>query len=273
VSASRFRFWRIAVLAVILAWVAAWGIGVELRRRARTSWTRTLDVAVILLAQGAIPGATLRAVARQIPELERRLAAEMTRHRGPGTLPFALAALGPIQVDAPPPLPPAEDGLVDRARYLWDLRAYLRPIDRQLGRDLDSHDLRIYLVVAPAARGAPRLVEGAGAARGEIGLVVTTIDDATVDLALIAAAHELLHLVGATDKYDADGHALPSAYVEPAAGLPQRHADLMAGEIPIAPGRGRLAVHFDDVRVGPVTAAEIGWLPAATRVEPGRAIR
>jgi hypothetical protein len=34
----------------------------------------------------------------------------------------------------------------------------------------------------------------------------------------------------------------------------------MVGEVPIAPGRGRLPESLEELRVGPLTAREIGWI-------------
>lgn len=66
------------------------------------------------------------------------------------------------------------------------------------------------------------------------------------------------------------GEATPAAMarlVEPSLSpvFPQRQAELMVGEVPLGPARGRLPRSADELGVGPVTAAEIGWLTAAAR--------
>jgi hypothetical protein len=54
---------------------------------------------------------------------------------------------------------------------------------------------------------------------------------------------------------------VPAGLAEP--GLlpryPQRAAEIMVGEVPEAADQGRLVESLDEVRVGPVTAMEIGW--------------
>jgi hypothetical protein len=40
---------------------------------------------------------------------------------------------------------------------------------------------------------------------------------------------------------------------------PQRYAEIMVGELPLAPGEGRLPASAAELGVGPDTAAEIGW--------------
>jgi hypothetical protein len=43
---------------------------------------------------------------------------------------------------------------------------------------------------------------------------------------------------------------------------PQARAEIMVGELPLAPGRGRVPESPDEIGIGPETAREIGWLPA-----------
>jgi hypothetical protein len=68
-----------------------------------------------------------------------------------------------------------------------------------------------------------------------------------------------MHLLGARDGYDENGHALPRGIVEPDAGFPQRFAEVMVGEVPLREKEGRVPETLDEVRVGEVTAKEIGW--------------
>lgn len=76
-------------------------------------------------------------------------------------------------------------------------------------------------------------------------------------------AHELLHTLGASDKYDpATNQPLyPIGYAEPEREplLPQSYAELMGGRIPITPDRAEIPQSLNRVRVGPLTAAEIRW--------------
>lgn len=80
----------------------------------------------------------------------------------------------------------------------------------------------------------------------------------------VLLAHELLHTVGAQDLYHpATGLPLyPSGYAEPNRDPrhPQDQAELMAGRIPVQPGRAAQAMSLDQTRIGPRTAREIGWL-------------
>ena len=80
----------------------------------------------------------------------------------------------------------------------------------------------------------------------------------------IVMLHELLHTLGATDKYDlrTNQPIYPYGYAEPKLQplLPQKKAEIMAGRIPITETRAEIPDSLADVIVGPVTAHEIGWI-------------
>ena len=76
-------------------------------------------------------------------------------------------------------------------------------------------------------------------------------------------AHELLHTLGATDKYDLQTNqpCFPHGFAEPdrEPRYPQALAELMGGRIPISSDEAQTPESLRQVVVGPATAAEIGW--------------
>jgi hypothetical protein len=79
----------------------------------------------------------------------------------------------------------------------------------------------------------------------------------------VVIAHELLHTLGATDKYEL-GTSLPSyplGFAEPDRKplYPQRFAELMGGRVPLSPMTAAIPDSLDFVLIGPATAIEIGW--------------
>jgi hypothetical protein len=80
----------------------------------------------------------------------------------------------------------------------------------------------------------------------------------------VVLAHELLHTLGATDKYDPvtnmplfpDGFAAPHSTPQ----YPQTHAEIMAGRIPLTAREAVIPTDLRQAVVGRATAAEIGWL-------------
>jgi hypothetical protein len=79
-------------------------------------------------------------------------------------------------------------------------------------------------------------------------------------------AHELLHTLGATDKYDPATNlpVFPIGFANPERNplYPQTKAELMAGRIPINAGAAEVPHSLDAVVVGASTAFEIGWRDA-----------
>ena len=79
----------------------------------------------------------------------------------------------------------------------------------------------------------------------------------------IVIAHELLHTLGATDKYDlASGAPLfPIGFAEPDRNprYPQEKAEIMAGRRPVSEQDAQMPATLRAVVVGPATAAEIRW--------------
>jgi hypothetical protein len=76
-------------------------------------------------------------------------------------------------------------------------------------------------------------------------------------------AHEILHTLGATDKYDPATNlpAFPIGFADPERNplYPQAHAELMAGRIPISAHQAEVPRSLDTVVIGKATASEIGW--------------
>ena len=76
-------------------------------------------------------------------------------------------------------------------------------------------------------------------------------------------AHELLHTLGATDKYDLRSNqpAHPDGFAEPDREplYPQSFAELMGGRIPVSSAESTTPESLQQVIVGAKTASEIGW--------------
>jgi hypothetical protein len=79
----------------------------------------------------------------------------------------------------------------------------------------------------------------------------------------IVIAHEILHTVGATDKYNQQNEPLfPSGYAEPDKQplYPQSHAEIMSAHIPLSSEQSRMADNLQQCVVGQQTAVEINWI-------------
>jgi hypothetical protein len=257
---------RVAVLLLLLAVTGLWAVSRLSARRARTSWERPVGVAVLVLGE-ATPEA-MEALRATLGDLARRLAEERAAwDRSARGEAFTVELVGPLRVERLPPVAPPGEGLLDRTLHalaLWraSRAAHAAAPDFLPG----AWDVRIYLVAASAVEDAPRFAEGIGEQGGEVGVVRARFDEASPTLAAAAVFHEAFHCLGASDKYDPAGHArVPEGLVDPELRprYPQRLAELMVGEVPLAPGVGRLPASVAELAIGPATAVEVGWRPAA----------
>lgn len=79
----------------------------------------------------------------------------------------------------------------------------------------------------------------------------------------VIIAHELLHTLGASDKYDVNGLPLfPHGFWETdrSPRFPQTRAEIMAGRVPVNPWHARIPRSLEECVVGPRTAFEINWV-------------
>jgi hypothetical protein len=80
----------------------------------------------------------------------------------------------------------------------------------------------------------------------------------------VVIAHEILHTLGASDKYDPVTLAplFPAGYAEPERKplFPQDLTEIMAGRRAVDSAHFEMPDSLTDVRVGSVTALEIRWV-------------
>jgi hypothetical protein len=251
---------RVTVLLIVLLVVLSWGAHDWSDRRARTSWQEPVRVALVLVEREDLPDDLLALLTARSFELERRLAREYTRYTGREGTPIELVVRGPVRSDSPPPTL-AGDGLLELISHGIRQWRWTRALDAQAHVEL-GFDSRVYLVLKPAFGRALAVVEGQSERGGRVGIAQADIEGSSVDFALFVVAHELLHTLGATDKYDETGRTTyPSGFAEPQRLplFPQPGAEVMARNVPIAPGSERPPETLDELYVGEATARELGW--------------
>ena len=259
---SRGRFFRarISLLLAILSAVLLWGATDCYQRQIRTHWQRPLRVALVLVERDAIDPSTLSLLTERVDELERRLASEYKRHDGRDFTPFSFVVTAPIPIDHPPPTMQEQSllGLVGDTYRRW---RWTRAIDERAGLSASSFDARIYLVMKRAADGLAS-VEGESELGGRVGVAQVDMEPEMVDFSLFVAAHELMHTLGASDKYGAQGRALyPGGFAAPERRqlYPQPGAEVMARNVPLSASTERPPSTLSELFVGDTTATEVGW--------------
>ena len=82
----------------------------------------------------------------------------------------------------------------------------------------------------------------------------------------VIIAHEILHTVGAVDKYDPKSNLplYPIGYAEPYQEplFPQKKAEIMAGRIAISETKAEQPRKLKEVVLGKASAFEINWIKA-----------
>ena len=196
---------------------------------------------------------------RDFIAIEEFMARETQRYDVDIARPFRID-LG-LPVAEMPPVPPAN--INPFAVALWSLK--LRWWSRQITRDQPgaSPDIRMFLVYHDPATN-PAVPHSLGLQKGMIGVVHAFAKRKYRPKNNFIIAHEMLHTLGATDKYALNNNRplYPIGYAEPdkAQRYPQRYAEIMGGRIPLAPEKAIMPGGLDQAVVGPETALEIRWI-------------
>ena len=168
--------------------------------------------------------------------------------------------LGP-QVETLPPLPPEKDNVL--AVVWWSLKLRFWAMRTGLGMDGPPADIRIYVIYHDPAQ-QPHLAHSLGLKEGLIGVVNAYASRTYSGRNNFVIAHELLHTLGATDKYDqASSQPLyPEGYAQPERKplYPQHMAEVMGGRIPSSSTHSDTPGSLKRVVIGHTTASEINWL-------------
>ncbi len=279
---SPWRKVRIAVLLVMLLVAALryWQV-----RRAETwvpDWSASERVAVVLLTPTGLDEVQALELERllrfaelgdekaTLSALEHWFQVEWSRYGlRDGFKPVELEPVGPLEVSSMPPPPPRVGEDLSFGERYARTRDFLGWFDAQV-RDRRLYQRNaVFVTFYPDDQAARfRGLHSVADRRSRRGFVFAPLDGQGRDTALINVAHELLHLFGASDKYEGERCVFPVGWVEPLnePRLPQRYAEVMAQGIPVAEGRREASLDlFEDMRVGVETAMEIGWIDRARR--------
>lgn len=105
------------------------------------------------------------------------------------------------------------------------------------------------------------LEDSVGMQKGMVGIVNAFADRRQAGTNNVIIAHEFLHTLGATDKYE-PGTGMPHfpiGYAEPERKplFPQRYAEIMGGRIAVSDDDAMVPKSLEYVIIGPQTATEI----------------
>lgn len=179
---------------------------------------------------------------------------------------YELIARQPIQtalgkkIAAQPPTPPRAHGILSAILYSLKLRywAYQHTPDSISNKNR----IRVYVLYHQNTHNRA-LPHSLGLQKGLIGVVHAFAENAQHGQNAVIISHEILHTVGATDKYDQQLMPVyPQGYIEPDKDplYPQTYAEIMAGRMAVSADKAHIPTSLRVVKVGNATAKEVNWI-------------
>lgn len=253
-----FKRLRITILLGILAVVAG---GTYYQTHAMANWTRPLKLTLY-----PINGPDTDEVAEYIDNLRvdnfagiARFLDEEANAFEVTTTPLVYIDLGPEVYALPPEPPPQQAGAFAIGRWSLELRYWLYQHLSSFG--LETRHIRIFVIYHGENDNKP-LKHSFGLQKGLVGVVNAFALSNQNAQNNIIITHELLHTLGASDKYDRSGHPrYPEGYGDPQQNprYPQELAEIMAGRIAMSANQSSIPESLNDVIIGAETAEEIHW--------------
>ncbi len=252
-----FKMVRIAILLCVLLLVA---VTTCQERYLSTRWHVPLYVAIYPIAADDSPVTQAYVAAldgERFKPIDRFFAREALRYHLDAGEPVRTRLRS--ELSSHPPQRAADAGLA--ATALWSLR--LRYWAWRVSRHArEPEDIRMFVLYHDPAL-TPTVPHSLGLTKGLIGVVYAFAAPQMNEENNVVIAHEMLHTLGATDKYNPadDSPRFPDGYGDPGQRplFPQRTAELMAGRRMLAPDKWQQAANLDEVVVGTATALEIRW--------------
>lgn len=252
-----FRKFRIAVLLVILVFVA---LNTWLDRVYSRDWNSPLQVALYPVNIDGSSAADAFIKQWQPSDLENLTTffSEQAKDYGLSLDQPLRFTLAPALQQAPP-LPPEHGGMLSIMSWSLKLRWFAWRTPNPTG---PTPTIRMFVLFHDPAN-AIVLPDSTGLEKGLVGIAHVFASNSMARANQVIIAHELLHTLGAIDKYDLDTNQpiYPGGYADPERqpSLPQDKAELMAGRIPISDTKAEQPDSLRQVVIGPATAREIGW--------------
>ncbi|MGI9223606.1 MAG: hypothetical protein ACR2QX_03945 [Woeseiaceae bacterium] len=251
-----FKAIRISILLFILFMVA---VGTWLTQARSTDWNNTLWVKIYPIngdgsdaSNSYISGLSVETFAG----IEEFAAREVERYGHGIARPVRIELGSPIH-EQPPTLGNAPN-VLDVMLWSFKMRWWASSVTDD--QDQIDPDVRIF-VRYHSPDSTPKLENSVGVQRGMYGVVNGYSSRRLRGRNNVVIAHEFLHTLGATDKYDpTNGYPIaPDGLADPERSplYPQTNAEIMGGRIPLAADDVVEPRNLKYVVIGPLTAQEI----------------
>jgi hypothetical protein len=253
-----FKRLRIAVLLYVLLFVAA---AQFFTAQQSTDWDAPLWVDIYTVAGD--DGATTRRyldglTATEFDDIEEFLNREAQRFGVQLDQAFSVRIIGEHR----DPLPTLDGNASALDVLWWSLRMRWLATRLRWQQDGPTGDIMVFAVYHEPSAGVA-LDRSTALEKGLIAVANVFATRTARGSNQVVVAHELLHTLGASDKYALGSNlpVFPEGYAAPEARplLPQAKAELMAGRRPIGETEADMPESLRDVVIGAATAFEIGW--------------
>lgn len=254
-----FKLMRIvallSVLFVIL--VSAW-----MTERRMAAWERPILVTIYPIVADDVPGTAEFAENLDLEVFEKvnDFFDRETSPYGIKVTPAFRFQLAQPSKQLPPPVPPQFEAA---AIAWWSLKMRWWAWARDWKDELVSADIQMFLLFH-SLNGNTEVGISVGMRKGRYGLVKALAMQSMNDSNLIVFTHEMLHVLGASDKYVlTNGEPIyPQGYADPNRRplFPQVRAEIMGVRIPISSFSSVMPESLLECKIGRQTAEEIGFM-------------
>lgn len=266
-SGGMIRKFRILILLYVLLMVA---LSAGLAKSRSTDWNEPLVVAIY-----PINGDGRESTTNYIETLDQETFIDIEEFFNREAESYQLAIKKPVDIEIAnqihelPPVPPGNRASV-LSIMLWSLK--LRYWSWQIDNYDYPKDIQMFIIYFDPEK-SQRLAHSLGLQKGLIGVVNAFAENKMAKENNVVIAHEILHTVGASDKYDPKTNfpLFPIGFAEPdkVPSLPQKKAEIMAGRIPVKANKAESPESLKKTVVGYVTASEIRWIGVDGKVIKG----
>ncbi len=258
-SGGLFKSIRIFILLLILLIV---GLNTFLSGIRATSWDNTLWVGVYPINADAS-----EAVEQYIDRLDEDAYLPIADFFTAEAERYELALGDPVkmilapEVESHPPSPPTSGNPL--AVIWWSLKMRLWVYQSDSYTESPSPEIKIFVLYhAPGEE--ERLENSLGIRKGMFGVVHAYADYGLQPKNHVVIAHEVLHTLGASDKYDPATRLprFPGGFADPEQSplYPQQLAEIMGSRIPQSESQAVMPASLDFTVIGDNTAREIKWV-------------
>lgn len=253
-----WKGFRILILLIIL--LIVWN-RTQLQKTLTTNWNTKLDVVLFPINADGSAQADLH-----IESLTQKHMQSMQKFLSRQSQVHELWTDNPVEfrldksVADTPPLPPHAGSIIQN--MLWSLK-FRWWSNKHKSADDHLTQIRLYILFYDP-QDYERLPHSAGMQKGLMGIVHAFADSNYNTQNNIITVHELLHTLGASDKYDLKTglpihpHGYAAPYKSPL--HPQAKTEIMAGQRPISETKSEMPNSFSKIIIGNMTATEIGWV-------------